>query len=80
MGASKKTSVTPVAEKLIQTLETKVSDLITLARELREENRALKIRTGELQRERRDLLEKHRQASELVDTTLARLKKIEGTT
>lgn len=72
------TSVTPVAEKLIQTLEAKVADLIALARELNAENRALKTRTNELQRERKDLLERHRQASEHVDQTLARLRKIEG--
>lgn len=74
------TSVTPVAEKLIQTLEAKVADLIELARQLNAENRALKTRTSELQRERKELLERHRQASEHVDNTLARLRKIEGGT
>lgn len=75
---SSQPSVTPVAEKLIQTLEAKVADLIALARELNQENRALKARTAELQRERKELLERHRQASEHVDNTLARLRKIEG--
>lgn len=71
-------SVTPVAEKLIQALEAKVADLIKLAHDLNAENRALKARTAELQRERKELLERHRQASEHVDNTLARLRKIEG--
>ena len=75
---SSQPSVTPVAEKLIQTLEAKVADLIALARDLNAENRALKARTAELQRERKELLERHRQASEHVDNTLARLRKIEG--
>jgi len=67
-----------VAEKLIQALEAKVADLIELSRELNGENRQLKLRTAELQRERRELLERQRQASEHVNNTLERLRKIEG--
>jgi uncharacterized protein (TIGR02449 family) len=68
-----------VAENLIQALETKVTDLIELSRELNRENRALKLRTTELQKERRELLERQRQASEHVETSLARLRSLDGT-
>jgi uncharacterized protein (TIGR02449 family) len=68
-----------VAENLIQALETKVTDLIELSRELNRENRALKLRTLELQKERRELLERQRQASEHVETSLARLRSLDGT-
>jgi uncharacterized protein (TIGR02449 family) len=68
-----------VAENLIQALETKVNDLIELSRELNRENRALKLRTTELQKERRELLERQRQASEHVETSLARLRSLDGT-
>ena len=65
-------------EKLIQALEAKVADLIALSKELNRENRQLKLRTAELQRERRELLEKQRLAGEHVQNTLERLRKIEG--
>ena len=68
-----------MAENLIQALETKVTDLIELSRELNRENRALKLRTVELQKERRELLERQRQASEHVQTSLARLRSLDGT-
>jgi cell shape-determining protein MreC len=45
-----------VADNLIQALEKKVNDLIELSRELNRENRALKLRAAELQRESRELL------------------------
>jgi len=71
-------SVTLVADNLIQALEKKVNDLIELSRELNRENRALKLRAAELQRERRELLERQRQASEHVETSLARLRSLDG--
>ena len=71
-------SVTPVADNLIQALEKKVNDLIALSRELNRENRALKLRAAELQRERRELLERQRQASEHVENSLARLRSLDG--
>ena len=67
-----------VSDKLVKTLETKVNDLIELSRELNRENRALKLRAAELQRERRELLERQRQASEHVETSLARLRSLDG--
>jgi len=67
-----------VAEKLIQALEAKVADLIELSRELNRENRQLKVRAAELQRERRDLLARQKQAGEHINETLERLRKIEG--
>ena len=67
-----------MADNLIQALEKKVNDLIELSRELKRENRALKLRAAELQRERRELLERQRQASEHVETSLARLRSLDG--
>ena len=67
-----------MAENLIQTLEKKVADLIDLCHALSRENRALKLRAAELQRERRELLERQRQASEHVESSLARLRALEG--
>ena len=71
-------SVTLVADNLIQALEKKVNDLIALSRELNRENRALKLRAAELQRERRELLERQRQASEHVENSIARLRSLDG--
>ena len=67
-----------MADNLIQALEKKVNDLIELSPELNRENRALKLRAAELQRERRELLERQRQASEHVETSLARLRSLDG--
>ena len=78
MLACNRRSVTLVADNLIQALEKKVNDLIELSRELNRENRALKLRAAELQRERRELLERQRQASEHVETSLARLRSLDG--
>jgi len=69
-----------VADNLIQALEKKINDLIELSRELNRENRALKLRAAELQRERRELLERQRQASEHVENSLARLRSLDGST
>ena len=78
MLALNQCSVTLVADNLILALEKKVNDLIELSRELNRENRALKLRAAELQRERRELLERQRQASEHVETSLARLRSLDG--
>ena len=78
MLAHSQRSVPSVADNLIQTLEKKVIDLIELSRELNRENRALKLRAAELQRERRELLERQRQASEHVENSLARLRALDG--
>jgi len=67
-----------VADNLIQALEKKVNDLIELSRELNRENRALKLRAAELQRERRELLERQRLASEHVENSLSRLRSLDG--
>lgn len=67
-----------MADNLIQALEKKINDLIQLSRELNRENRALKLRAAELQRERRELLERQRQASEHVENSLARLRSLDG--
>ena len=80
MLACNRRSVTLVADNLIQALEKKVYDLIALSRELNRENRSLKLRAAELQRERRELLERQRQASEHVETSIARLRSLDGGT
>ena len=67
-----------MADNLIQALEKKVNDLIELSRDLNRENRALKLRTAELQKERRELLERQRRASEHVENSLARLRSLDG--
>ena len=67
-----------VAEKLIQSLEKKVADLIELSNALNRENGQLKLRTAELQRECRELLERQRQAGEFIDSSIEKLRKIEG--
>ena len=78
MLACSQRSVPSVADNLIQALEKKVNDLIELSRELNRENRALKLRAAELQRERRELLERQSLASEHVETSLARLRSLDG--
>ena len=78
MLACSQRSVPPVADNLIQALEKKVNDLIELSRDLNRENRALKLRAAELQRERRELLERQRQASEHVENSLARLRSMDS--
>ena len=78
MLACSQRSVPSVADNLIQALEKKVNDLIELSRDLNRENRALKLRAAELQRERRELLERQRQASEHVENSLARLRSLDG--
>lgn len=78
MLASDRRSVTLVADNLIQALEKKVNDLIALSRELNRENRALKLRAAELQRERRELLERQRQATEHVENSISRLQSLDG--
>ena len=78
MLASDRRSVTLVADNLIQALEKKVSDLIALSRELNRENRTLKLRAAELQRERRELLERQKQATEHVENSISRLRSLDG--
>jgi len=69
-----------VSEKLVKTLETKVDNLIELSTELKLENQALKKRLSDLQHEKRDLLERHRQAGDLIDQSINRLKTLENNT
>jgi cell division protein ZapB len=67
-----------VSEKLVKSLETKVDNLIELSTELKLENQALKKRLSDLQHEKRDLLERHRQAGDLIDQSINRLKTLEN--
>lgn len=67
-----------VSEKLVKSLETKVDNLIDLSTELKLENQALKKRLSDLQHEKRDLLGRHRQAGDLIDQSINRLKTLEN--
>ena len=67
-----------VSEKLVKSLETKVDNLIDLSTELKLENQALKKRLSDLQHDKRDLLERHRQAGDLIDQSINRLKTLEN--
>jgi len=67
-----------VSEKLVKSLETKVDNLIELSTDLKLENQALKKRLTDLQHEKRDLLERHRQAGDLIDQSINRLKTLEN--
>ena len=67
-----------VSDKLVKTLETKVNDLIELSTEQKLENQALKKRVADLQRERKDLLERHRLASDYIDRSINRLSSLEN--
>jgi len=67
-----------VSDKLVKTLETKVNDLIELSTELKLENQALKKRLADLQHEKRDLLERHRLASDYIDRSINRLSSLEN--
>jgi cell division protein ZapB len=67
-----------VSEKLVKSLETKVDNLIELSTELKLENQALKKRLSDLQHEKRDLLERHRQAGDLIDQSINRLQTLEN--
>ena len=67
-----------VSDKLVKTLETKVNDLIELSTELKLENQALKKRLTDLQHEKRDLLERHRLASDYIDRSINRLSSLEN--
>jgi len=67
-----------VSEKLVKSLETKVDSLIELSTELKLENQALKKRLSDLQHEKRDLIERHRQAGDLIDQSIDRLKTLEN--
>ena len=67
-----------VSDKLIKTFETKVNDLIELSTEQKLENQALKKRVADLQRERKDLLERHRLASDYIDRSINRLSTLKN--
>ena len=67
------------AESELKGLETRVTELITLAHRLAEENRALRSRQELLATERTSLLSRNDQVRTRVETMIARLKSMEHT-
>ncbi|MFM1886643.1 MAG: hypothetical protein RL026_1800 [Pseudomonadota bacterium] len=72
------TSEPPAAAhaELVQ-LEQRLSDLLTLVAQLREENRALRQRQESLTGERNTLLQKNEQVRARVEAMMARLRSLE---
>ncbi len=64
-------------ENRIEALHGKVDDLIALCGRLREENQLLKDNEQNLRTERRQLLEKNREAKQRLQAILMRLKALE---
>ena len=64
-------------EDRIEALHGKVDDLIALCGKLREENQLLKDNEQNLRTERRQLLEKNREAKQRLQAILMRLKALE---
>ena len=62
----------------IEALHGKVDALIALCGELREENQLLKANEQKLRSERRQLLEKNREAKQRLQAILMRLKALEN--
>ncbi|MYA67923.1 MAG: TIGR02449 family protein [Gammaproteobacteria bacterium] len=62
----------------IDALHGKVDDLIDLCGKLRQENQRLKVNEQDLRSERRQLLEKNREAKQRLQSILMRLKAMEN--
>lgn len=61
----------------LQLFETRIDELVTLAMQLREENRALRQRLDGLMSERATLLQKNEQVRARVEAMIGRLKAME---
>jgi cell division protein ZapB len=68
----------PVMETELQRLETRVGELLTLVRQLNEENRALRNRQDSLSGERATLLQKNEQVRASVEAMIGRLRLLES--
>ena len=68
----------PVMETELQRLEARVGELLTLVRQLNEENRALRNRQDNLAGERATLLQKNEQVRASVEAMIGRLRLLES--
>jgi len=68
----------PVMETELQRLEARVGELLTLVRQLNEENRALRNRQDNLSGERATLLQKNEQVRASVEAMIGRLRLLES--
>ncbi len=66
-----------MADNPLNSLESKIDELIDLCQQLNRENSALKAENAGFQRERRDLLEQNAQARSRVEAVLDRLRSME---
>jgi len=67
-----------MSHELLQSLEAKMDRLIRACEQLQDENRALKARADEWQRERVRLVEKNELARSRVEAMITRLKSLES--
>lgn len=74
---SQNTGHSPVDAEL-QRLEARVGELVTLVRQLTEENKALRHRQDHLASERAALLQKNEQARAGVEAMIGRLRMLES--
>jgi cell division protein ZapB len=68
----------PMVETELQRLEVRVGELLSLVRQLTEENRALKARQDNLSGERASLLQKNEQVRASVEAMIGRLRLLES--
>lgn len=67
-----------MSEDRFQSLNDKVDDLIGLCSEMKRENQALKANESSWQSERRQLMEKNREAKSKLEAILVRLKALDN--
>lgn len=67
-----------MSHELLKSLEAKMDRLIRACEQLQDENRALKARADEWQRERVRLVEKNELARSRVEAMITRLKSLES--
>lgn len=63
-----------MSDESFQTLNAKVDDLIDLCAEMKRENQALKANESNWQSERKQLLERNKEAKSKLESILVRLK------
>jgi cell division protein ZapB len=68
----------PAMDTELQRLEARVGELLTLVRQLSEENRALRHRQDSLSGERSSLLQKNEQVRASVEAMIGRLRLLES--
>jgi cell division protein ZapB len=69
--------INDIAEQELKKLEFRVNELIHTCERLKEENRLLRERQGDLSDERLNLLKKNEMARSKVENIIARLKALE---